>query len=1734
MSEATTKKKLGVTTILSTLFIVATLVLGFYSVMLIQFGEVRTNSPHQEYEEVPPWEYDINWAGGQSNFFDNINYTDLPLDQELPEDLLEHLEDVLFVVEPEDPPQLWRSSAYDEYDGSSWSKTQTNEYSDSQVLISSAEAALQGNEIYTIHINATVGPSVGAIELPALFPEIQIIEDSFYSSPAGRILSYDLTTDDYNTVRLWPLLQGETGDIILINYDVTYSGQDLTSVAALALDGSAAPLGISSLYSNLNFQLTTRVTDEIDFFRGTGNNAYETAMAVDFYFRNTYELMIDNDSIMERPPSGQEITDWFIERGGGLPMDFATAYCVFMRDLGIPARMTTGYALGDAENGYRVIRVRHMMFWAEVYIPMQGGGGEWIQVLPLPLPGDMGGGELPENLGDSVVDLFVWSNDFWKEIGQDFNIQAILRIDGNWINTPEEIVFHDVTDDVPIGTATIDTFVANITYQFPNISSVGVHNITATWTSNTTQVSNTTWVVAVGTASPLKNPSNKITSSFVLSETIDVDIKQALDNYTTSWDDTIDVHGVLTVGGNPIDGTLLDNDQMLILWDDIWYGNATIQSDGSYHLDIYVDPSDWFRMITGTHTIHAAYLGEYVPDTGFPIILPGFSAHSIVELRGVPGFTLTVTPTSTYRGGNITYDGIAQYLNGTLLVGETIGIILNGSIVGTAITNGTGGFNYEHTIPGGYPSGTAYAQVNWTSSYSLIDGNTNVPIAINIQFGSTSLTIDSSPNNPDPVHIFEDITIFGYLTDASNGSGLVGRSVDIWWNTTGIPVLLGSNTTIAAGYYEYTYNVPSGYEGIATYWSEYVSAEPTYQGSTSGIMNITIKPYDVAIFIEVLQNPIHIGEELDIQGAIYLPEFFPSYAPLSNAHLTLWWTNNTGTYNITGVYATLMGVYIFNYTIPLAHDFTTVQLWAEYTSSSPAFSSNFSQSIDLVVTNYVSQITVQSNVTVCHLDQSVFIYGYLDLDNGTPLIGYDVDIEWNNGTLYNFTVITNSTGWYEFYYNFSIATDSPGTASVTVYHTSLNPVYNSSSATLAPSITIQLYQITLNGIANPTPSVHLDEVLSFSGTLIFDDGPAPIVGETIIVFYKNNTGTYAFPKITDGTGGFSFLYNYSLSDALGAIYVWAEYISGNPLWENAESLNRTANVILYSMTLTTLTDNSSYHLDEVVHVWGFLTFSHNGTPLSGQSIRIYWNNGTEYTFEWYTTDGSGQFDFYYNITLATDSTGSVDVWATFTNVVTLWENASSSPGETIGLQIYSLSLTTVTDSASYFLDEVVHVWGFLTFTNNGTPLSGQSIRVYWNNGTEFTFEWYTTDGAGQFDFYYNLSSDTDDTGSVDIWVEFTSSNPLWENATSSPGTSITLGLYVVNLDIISITPNPVYLNETVTITARLYFGNGTDLANKIIWFWWDNGSVYLLQSITNTSGFYTIQYSNMDYDSVWTGIQIFCNYSGSPLIQSVESAHPPLTLQQWITTISGFDTGGSTTYNLADTVPITGSLNYVDGPTQYGGVLVEFFVEGSLVYTNNTASDGSFTGYWYIDGLTPTGDYDVIVRFNSSVYWIASTITAPITITVAAQDIIWTFVVTPSTTAYLGESLNITVILTLSNGSAYSGALVEFNWANIVASLSSIPFSSDMTDVNGRIQFWFMVDITHPLGDTDFWAYCESDIPTIAASSSAVITVNIQQIPVNIAALADVTVLYLDETITITGTLTFGNGSGMYGYQVQL
>ncbi len=1526
---------------------------------------MRLENPHEPY---PPdeWEINVNFNDWTSNWFENVTYQDLPLNMTLPDNLLEQLENVLFIVDPYNPPQLWRSTAYDSYDGSGWAKTQLDTGPlDSTELITRAQAVTQGNTIYTIFINVSAGGATGSVELPALFPQIQVIQDSFQSHPNGLLLQYTLETDDYNTLLFNPLIEGESDEYVLISYEVTYRQQDLTNVASNAMPGNFAPEDIYTTYTALEDvePLSQRVQDNASQFLGAADNAYEMAVLVDAYFRTTFELTLDN--YQERPEPGREVTDWFIERGGGLPMDFATAYCVYMRYLDIPARMTIGYAVGDQEGTHSVVRVRHMMFWAEVFIPMSGGGGEWIQVVPIPLPDDMGGGDIPENVGEGDLQVLVWPNlaEPWALLEDPFDLSAALLLQGLPTGEGATIRFRDETASLHLGTATIvqGTLwpLANFTYAFPPDADLGLHNISATYDQGSFSVTNFTYVFAVAQPEPLGE------GRFCFSETIDVNLKLGWDNYTSVWTDTVHAHGLMTVQGEPVNGTTLINDQIQIMWDETWIGNATIQADGTYQLDIYVDAADP-RMGTGMHEVWSFYAGEY--RQGVPHLFPAQSIdNSTVDVWGKISFTLNVIPSPVFRGESITYDGQVELLDGTPLIGEDIGLFFDGNFLFSATTNSTGGFNAPYTIPAAHAPGTYNARANWSSTIDHVLGNWSETVPIQVTIRGAELTIDSVPQPPaESLHVWENITIFGQLYDPINSSGLANKWVNIYWQNSTGPHLIGTVFTNATGYYELEYTALPSDMGTVTYWSKWEgSSDPNYLNATSSSMTITVKNWDIVLTIAVNPTTLHPLETTRIEGLVIVPEY---PALLAGASVKIWWTNSSGTFNITNVISNATGGYVYDHEVPFSHLDESVTVWAQFVEISPFAGAN-SSTVSVTIERLSSIVSVYSNATHYHLDEVVHIWGRLQNgSDGSPFVDMTIQIYWDNGTQYLFNATTNSTGWYDFYYNLTLS-DSTSTVAVWVEWNSTIATQSDASATLTPSLTVQLYQVTLTG--TPDSDFHfLDEVIVFSGNLTLVDG-TPLAGEIITIYYVNSSGTFTFQKTTNSTGGYSFLYNLSISDDAEDIQMWASYTSLNPYVESDTSATETVTLSLYLVTLDVSFVNSVY-LNETVTITVHLYFSHNSANISGAVVSLWWENSTG--ISWITnvtTDGSGQASHPYSgMHDYTDL--SVQVYGIY-NGTQLIEGVESTH-ESLTLQRWATLIGFSTGGITVFhLTETVVVTGTLEY-GSSVPFEGVIVEMLVVGVGVVDND--TTASDGSFTCSWTIPQSTTP-GSYDVTVRYLSSVNWIDNHTAIP-IPIDIDAYTLVWVPFDATPNPVYISENLNISGVLSLDNGTPYAFAAVDIWGrhsiDFVDFFIESLVTDGSGRFWVVVQITE--AVPVGIlQVWANCTpADSYISSGQSLIIPVQVQQIPVNLTA-NAIPSLVYRGAS-VTISGTLTFANG-TPMVGYVVDIMLAGVSVRNATTVGGGSFSVNYSIPWIYPLGPSNIYALFSSPTPAIENAQTAP-------------------------------------------------------------------------------------------------------------------------------------------------------------
>jgi transglutaminase-like putative cysteine protease len=187
------------------------------------------------------------------------------------------------------------------------------------------------------------------------------------SATAGAFVGLDLTDD---------------GTALLAGPASTYAVTSLAtraSQAELGAAGTGYPDALRAAYLQLPPSLPARVASLAAQIANGATNPYDQALQLQAYLRNTYTYRLD----VPPPPAGRDAVDYFLyEAPGGFCSYYASAMAVMLRTLGVPARVATGYAMGDYDSGRDAYRVAGAAAhaWVEVYFPAYG----WVEFEPTP------------------------------------------------------------------------------------------------------------------------------------------------------------------------------------------------------------------------------------------------------------------------------------------------------------------------------------------------------------------------------------------------------------------------------------------------------------------------------------------------------------------------------------------------------------------------------------------------------------------------------------------------------------------------------------------------------------------------------------------------------------------------------------------------------------------------------------------------------------------------------------------------------------------------------------------------------------------------------------------------------------------------------------------------------------------------------------------------------------------------------------------------------------------------------------------------------------------------------------------------------------------------------------------------------------------------------------------------------------------------------------------------------
>lgn len=159
-------------------------------------------------------------------------------------------------------------------------------------------------------------------------------------------------------------------------YQVTsrVSVADATSLRTASID---YPQWVTDRYLQLPETITPQTLTLAQELTANQTNPYDKAIAVRNYLRNNIEY---NDQIQAAPEGVDPVHYIIFDLKEGYCTYYASAMAVMLRSQGIPARLVSGYALGEYDEATMSYRVRavNAHTWVEVYFPNYG----WIHFEP--------------------------------------------------------------------------------------------------------------------------------------------------------------------------------------------------------------------------------------------------------------------------------------------------------------------------------------------------------------------------------------------------------------------------------------------------------------------------------------------------------------------------------------------------------------------------------------------------------------------------------------------------------------------------------------------------------------------------------------------------------------------------------------------------------------------------------------------------------------------------------------------------------------------------------------------------------------------------------------------------------------------------------------------------------------------------------------------------------------------------------------------------------------------------------------------------------------------------------------------------------------------------------------------------------------------------------------------------------------------------------------------------------
>ncbi|MDE3088402.1 MAG: transglutaminase domain-containing protein [Chloroflexota bacterium] len=264
-----------------------------------------------------------------------------------------------------DTGRYWRATVYDKYTGIGWISTHLD-----TLDLPANDARVEGSS-YFLRADITETFKIYLPDQNILYAAAQPVEFSLpteirYSQPPAS--ASDAAGIDLALVQARrPLRAGGTYAVI--------SAISVADEDSLRADSIMYTDWISATYLQLPDNLPERVRNLAKQITEEYTNPYDKAAAIETYLRKKIKY---NDNV-SAPPAGRDGVDYTLfDRPEGYCNYYASAMVVLARAVGIPARVASGYTLGEYADGAFHVIESNAHSWPEIFFPNYG----WIEFEP--------------------------------------------------------------------------------------------------------------------------------------------------------------------------------------------------------------------------------------------------------------------------------------------------------------------------------------------------------------------------------------------------------------------------------------------------------------------------------------------------------------------------------------------------------------------------------------------------------------------------------------------------------------------------------------------------------------------------------------------------------------------------------------------------------------------------------------------------------------------------------------------------------------------------------------------------------------------------------------------------------------------------------------------------------------------------------------------------------------------------------------------------------------------------------------------------------------------------------------------------------------------------------------------------------------------------------------------------------------------------------------------------------